>query len=314
VAAERLFRAMGSDAHVVVVGGPDADDLVGMAVARIERLEARWSRFRDDSEVSELNRRSGSAVRVSPETVELVRRAVEGWWLSGGAFDPTVLGAVLRAGYDRSFETLGDNAPPHPANPLGPGAPDIVVGGDTVALPAAVGFDPGGIGKGLAADMVVAELRAAGAEGACVNLGGDVAVSGTGPEGGGWTVAVEHELRPEPLAHLGLSAGAVTTSSTLRRRWRRDGKLRHHLVDPRTGEPSDSDLDHVTVVAGSAWVAEVLGKAVLLRGSTYCFDILGGTGAEALAVTTSGTIRSTPGLAAYLGGAELPAGRSVLAG
>ena len=85
-------------------------------------------------------------------------------------------------------------------------------------------------------------------------------------------------------------------------------ELRHHLVDPRTGEPSGSDLDHVTVVAGSAWVAEVLGKAVLLRGSTYCFDILGGTGAEALAVTTVGEARSTPGLAAYLGE------RSVLAG
>jgi hypothetical protein len=77
-------------------------------------------------------------------------------------------------------------------------------------------------------------------------------------------------------------------------------------MDPRTGQPSDSDLDHVTVVAASAWAAEVLGKAVLLRGSTYCFDILGGTGAEALAVTTSGEIRSTPGLAAFLGDADLP--------
>ena len=309
MAAERLFRAMGSDAHVVVVGGADADDLVDVAVARIERLESRWSRFRDGSEVSELNRRAGTTVQVSPETVELVRRAVEGWWLSGGAFDPTVLGAVVRAGYDRSFETLGHGRGPTPS-PLVTGAAGIVVGTDTVALPAGVGFDPGGIGTGLAADLVVAELLAAGADGACVNLGGDVAVAGTGPDGDGWTVAVEHELRPEPLAHLGLSSGAVTTSTTLRRRWRRGGELRHHLVDPRTGEPSDSDLDHVTVVAGQAWVAEILGKAVLLRGSTDCFDILGGTGAEGLAVTTSGQVRSTPGLAAYLGGAEL----SVLAG
>jgi thiamine biosynthesis lipoprotein len=309
VAAERLFRAMGSEAHLVVVGGADADDLLGMAVARIERLESLWSRFRGDSEVSELNRRAGTTVPVSPETVELVRRAVEGWWLSGGAFDPTVLGAVVRAGYDRSFEALGD-AGTHAPSPTVTAAADIVVGTDTVALPAGAGFDPGGIGKGLAADMVVAELLAAGAHGACVNLGGDVAVAGTGPDGAGWTVAVEHQLRPEPLAHLGLSSGAVTTSTTLRRRWRQGGQLRHHLVDPRTGEPSGSDVDHVTVVAGKAWVAEVLGKAVLLRGSTYCFDILGGTGAEALAVTTSGEVRTTPGLAAYMGDSEI----SVLAG
>src|SRR3954467_9222353 len=150
MAVERRFRAMGSDAHVVVVGDTRLADV---ALERIVRLERLWSRFLPDSEITRLNNTARDPVRVSHETIELVERSVEAWRLSGGVFDPTVLGAVLRAGYDRSFESLGDNAPPHPANPLGPGAPDIVVGGDTVALPAGVGFDPGGIGKGLAADM-----------------------------------------------------------------------------------------------------------------------------------------------------------------
>jgi thiamine biosynthesis lipoprotein len=296
---------MGTDAHVVIVGGRPDDGLLDRAQAHVDRLERRWSRFLPDSEVSELNRRAGHVVAVSADTAELVRRAVEGWWLSGGAFDPTVLGAVLRAGYDRSFETLGpDVAPGHSVLEIGTAG--IVVDGDTVRLPAGVGFDPGGIGKGLAADLVLADLLAAGAEGACVNLGGDVAVAGTGPEGDGWTVAVEHELAAEPVAILGLATGAVATSTTLRRRWGAGSDARHHLIDPRTGLPSDSDLDHVAVVAATAWAAEVLAKAVLLRGSAHPFDILGGTGAEALAVGTDRAVRSTPGLAAYLGGAELP--------
>jgi thiamine biosynthesis lipoprotein len=237
--------------------------------------------------------------------VELVRRAVDGWWISGGAFDPTVLGALLRAGYVRSFETLGP-ASPRGASPLDIGASDIVVDAGTVRLPDGVGFDPGGIGKGLAADLVLAELLDAGADGACVNLGGDVAVAGTGPGGLAWTVAVEHEWADGPVADLGLAAGAVATSTTLRRRWGPDGDVRHHLVDPRTGRPSESDVNHVTVVAASAWAAEVLAKAVLLAGSAHPFDILGGTGAEALAVTADGAVRATPGLASYLGGMPLP--------
>lgn len=304
MAAERVFRAMGSVAHVVVVGGPP--DLADRAEGRIERLEQLWSRFRPDSEVSEMNRRAGEAVPVSPETAELVRRAVRGWWLSGGAFDPTVLGAVLRAGYDRSFEAVVLQ-PGAGRSGLEIGASDIVVDDERVRLPAGVGFDPGGIGKGVAADLVTDELLGAGADGACVNLGGDVRVAGVGPEGQAWTVAVEHEWSDEPVASLGVACGAVATSTTLRRRWPVGGELRHHLVDPRTGLVSDSDLNHVTVVAASAWTAEVLAKAVLLRGSVDAFDILGGTGAEGLAVTMGGEVRSTSGLSAYLGDVRLPA-------
>ena len=150
---------MGSDAHVVVVGGP-AD------------LEGRWSRFLPDSEISELTRRTGEWVRLSPDTVLLVERALEAWRLTVGRFDPTVLGAVIRAGYDRSFEALDPSRAG--GSPLTVGAAGIEVDGDRVRLPSGVGFDPGGIGKGLAADLVVAETRAAGAAGACVNLGGDL--------------------------------------------------------------------------------------------------------------------------------------------
>ena len=161
---------MGSDGHLVVVGG--APGLVDHALDRIEQLEGRWSRFRPDSEISRLNAYAGQPLRVSSDTVELVERATAAWRLSGGAFDPTVLGPMLRAGYDRSFSELADRRPDdgQPAGRLDPsrlgiGAADIRIDGDLVALPVGTGFDPGGIGKGLAADLVVSELLAPGRPG-----------------------------------------------------------------------------------------------------------------------------------------------------
>jgi thiamine biosynthesis lipoprotein len=297
------FRAMGSDAHVMVIGGRPGLELA--ARRRIDRLESLWSRFVPDSEVSELNRRAGVPISVSRETRLLIERATEASTISGGSFDATVLGDLIRSGYDRTFDDL-------PAEPtsghslLVTGSQDIAIIGDAVRIPPGIGFDPGGIGKGLAADLVADEIMAAGADGACVNLGGDVRVRGVGPESSSWTVAVEHPWSPDPIALFGLRDGAVATSTTLRRAWRVNGQPRHHLIDPATGRPSDSDLTMVTAVTGEAWMAEVLAKAVLLRGSPHPFDLLGGTGVEALAVDRRGRVQATDGLAAYLGGATLP--------
>ena len=290
---------MGSDVHVIVVGG--AARLADDARARIDQLEQRWSRFIPHSEVSRLNRHAGSTIGVSRDTVLLVERAAAAWRFSGGAFDPTVLGPVIRAGYDRSFEQIGPSASDG-CSPLGLGAADIRVDGQTVRLPAGTGFDPGGIGKGLAADLVVSELLASGADGACVNLGGDIRVAGEAPAAGAWTVAVEHPSSVAPIVRLGLCDGAVATSTTLRRAWRVAGTPRHHLIDPRSGLPSDTDLDLATVVAAEAWVAEALTKSVLLKGGAFAFDVVDGTAAEALAVDRAGHVSTTPGLAAYLGG------------
>ena len=306
VVNERRFRAMGSDAHLVVVGGPDS--MLDVAERRIEQLEQRWSRFIATSEICELNRRAGDDVTVSVETALLVERAIEAWRLTGGGFDPTVLGAVLRAGYDVSFDDMPADKTvdtTRPASSLLTGCTDIRVEGCTVRLPAGTGFDPGGIGKGLAADLVIVDLFVAGAQGACVNLGGDLRVAGTGPLGDAWTVAVEHPLIAEPIAFVGLYAGAIATSTTLRRRWSVDGQQRHHLIDPSTGAPSDSDLELTTVIAGEAWIAEVLAKAALLRGSGRAFDIIA-DGVQALTVDTHGVVRTTPGFAEFTGAAPLP--------
>jgi FAD:protein FMN transferase len=287
------FRAMGTDVHVLVVGGPPS--LLDEARELVEALEARWSRFRPTSEVSRLNQLAGRPVRVAQETLTLVRRALDGASVTAGRYDPTVLGAVLRAGYDRSFELLAADPPPG-RSALGLGYRRIAVDAarSTVALPLGVGFDPGGIGKGLAADLLVHELLARGAAGACANLGGDLRVDGDAPGGGPWVVDVGHPLRREPATTIGLRRGAVATSSRVRRAWGPRGD-RHHLIDPATGRPARTGLAAATVVAAEGWQAEVMAKAAFVAGMPEGLRLLATTGTDGLLVDDRGSLHPSAG-------------------
>jgi thiamine biosynthesis lipoprotein len=293
--SELHFRSMGSDAHVIVEGG--CEQLADEARRHLFALEQLWSRFLPNSEVSALNEHAGRPVEVSSATVLLVQRAIEAWRITGGAFDPTVLGDVLRAGYDRTFDEL--TGEPDPST-LMLGCTDIEIAGNEVRLPAGTGFDSGGIGKGLAADIVAVEVMAAGADGVCINLGGDLRVLGTSADGS-WTVAVEHPAFDDPIARVGLEHGAIATSTTLNRRWVVGGEERHHLIDPHTGLPSSTDLTLATVIAGEAWIAEVMAKAVLLRGADRAFDLLDEHHTAALVVDDRGEVLMSEGFAAFIG-------------
>src|SRR5262249_52138131 len=153
-------------------------------------LETLWSRFRPTSEVSVMNALAGMPVRVSRETIALVQRALDGVRLTGGRFDPTVLGAVVRAGYDRTYTEIVPDAAPGDDRCLGAPLIEVDPVAGLVRVPAGVGFDPGGIGKGLAADVVAREL-ADRVDGLCVNIGGDLRLLGAAPEGPAWGVEVE---------------------------------------------------------------------------------------------------------------------------
>lgn len=309
--AERRFRAMGSDAHVIVMAD-DAAALLDLAQRMIDELEQRWSRFLPDSEVSLLNAAAGEPVMVTADTVLLVQRAIAAWRLTGGTYDPTLLDALRAAGYDRTFESLDSLDPAGagqsadaPLPMLRPGPTDIVIDGGSVRLPAGCGFDAGGIGKGLAADLVAQRLIDDGAAGVCINLGGDLRVRGESPTLNGWTLAIEHPWCATPIALVGLTDGAIATASVLRRVWQVGGETRHHLIDPATGLPAESDLALAAVIAGEAWLAEVMAKSVLLRGAADAFDLLD-TGTAAIAVGHDGRVQATTNLAAFTGGVAVP--------
>ena len=299
MAAESRFRAMGTDVHVVVVGG--SVTLVETARERIDDLERRWSRFRPTSEVSLLNQMAGHPVHVSWETLELVRRGIEGAALTGGSFDPTVLGDVIRAGYDRTFELLDERSGPGRSE-LRAGVRGIVIddAASTVTIPAGVGFDPGGIGKGLAADLVSEDLLARRARGVCVNVGGDLRVEGEPPYGEAWSVGVVHPFRRDRLVRIGVESGAVATSMRTRRVWGHPSEPAHHLIDPATGRPARSGLASATVIARRAWQAEVLAKGAFVSGLAEGLFLLAASGTEGMLVDDHGVVFPSAGLDAFL--------------
>ncbi|QXC61004.1 FAD:protein FMN transferase [Aquihabitans sp. G128] len=303
--ADRRFRAMGTDVHVVVHGQPE---LLDLAQAEVERLEALWSRFRADSEVTRANEQAGAWVAVSPETAHLVDRALRGWRVTSGHFDPTVLGDVIRAGYDRTFDQLLDR-PDAPVSHLRRGAGGVAVDlvEPAVRIPLGSGFDPGGMGKGLAADLVAARIAAEGAAGVLVNVGGDLRALGYGPGGEDWTVDIDPAATGLPLARVSLDRGALATSTVLRRRWRIDGRPKHHLIDPCTGEPADRGVVAASVLAAEGWQAEVLAKAALVGGLDVGLALLHQVGATGVLVDEVGTLHRAPGFDRFVVADRSPA-------
>ena len=305
---ETRFRVMGSDAHLVLVGGDPL--LLDDARAHLELLEARWSRFRASSELSRLDASPGRPVVVSRDTFAVIAHAVDAWHRTGGRFDPTVLPALRAAGYDRDFEAvIADSGwvttglrPPIPA----PGCAGIVLDATVgaVTLPDGVVLDLGGIGKGYAADLVATALCAAGVDGACVNLGGDLRVVGRSPDADHWTIQIDDPfgrdasggVNPGPIA---VGEGGVATSSRVRRAWGRDGRQLHHLIEPATGTSARTGLAAVTVVAGEAWWAEVLAKAAFVAGPDEGASIVCDAGATGLFVHDDGRVEALPGLDAF---------------
>jgi thiamine biosynthesis lipoprotein len=277
------FAAMGTDIELLL----DADDasLLTEVEAEFRRLETLLSRFRSDSELSQLNDAGGG--HVGPELLDVIELAVEARTASGGRFDPTVHDAVVAAGYDRSFELLDDGPAVAAATARTGGAVVVDRTAGHVALEPGFRLDLGGIAKGWAADRALAVLVDAGP--ALVNAGGDVAAAGRV-----WPVAVE---AARGKITLGVEDGGVATSGRDRRTWVVNGRAQHHLIDPATGSPADGDVLTVTVAAPSAAEAEVLAKTLFLAGdAARALDEADLAGIPTVLVTSAGDVLLAGGL------------------
>lgn len=289
-------HVMSCDATVVATFGPDTFDavdaaaIVTAAIDRLHALEARWSRFRPTSEVSRLNSAPTVAHVVSDDTIRLVDHLLHGWRATDGAFDPTLLGAIIHLGYDASRDAAGSISPLASWNGLR-GRPDAIVVDRvhrTVRLGTGTSIDPGGLGKGLAADIVSAEMIAGGATGALVEVGGDLRVRGVAPAGDGWPIDITDR------GHILLVAdGGVATSTTRRRTWTIEGVSRHHLVDPGTLRSTDSAVEVCTVVANSAAWAEAFTKIAFVRGASHALAEYESLGLAASIVTSDGALETS---------------------
>jgi thiamine biosynthesis lipoprotein len=262
------FRSMGTDVTLI---GPTGSAEFGIAAAAVrtvfDREDRRFSRFRADSELSRVNARAGSWTTVSLELAAVVDLALVGWEETQGRFDPTVLDAVIAAGYDRDFDELLDGARGALRLPIPCGrAGEVQLLGDRLRLPDRVGLDLGGLAKGWTADVAAAASVACGLPWALVNAGGDFRLVGETPLEGVHVGVTDPEVLDVDLARVVIDHGALATSSVTRRAW---GPGLHHLIDPATGRPADGSILQATVWATTCAEAEIRSKDALLLGEEY---------------------------------------------
>jgi len=290
------YASMGTELVVLALSefdeaGPRVRDLF------IE-WDRRFSRFRADSELSQVNAAAGKTVLVSEAFARVIRRALDAAAASDGLFDPTLATQLVDIGYDASFTELpldrpGALAHAHPVGAWREIALDDVA--STIRLPAGVGLDLGGIAKGMAVDAAIALLDSLGIRPAAVSAGGDLAVLGTPPGLDAWAIELS-EVAGEP--QLGVVAGALATSTVARRRWRVAGTERHHIIDPRTNVSAESGLRSVSVVADDCARAEVAAKVALILGPLDGRRFLAARGLTGVLQGDDGRVETTGGWAA----------------
>jgi len=243
------FRAMGTDVAIVT-----ADDPATEATRELfQRVEARCSRFREDSELTAINMAAGDHVELSPFMEKLLAIAAELRDRTGGLVDAGLGGAVAAWGYDRTFEEVvdRDTAPTALLD-----HPNWHLDGHTLIREPSVAMDLGGIAKGWTCDRAVEQGLAV-----MVSAGGDVRSADSDTQ-------VEIMDPWDGIAAVvPLGVGALATSSITRRRWQVGETAAHHLIDPRTLAPAVTPVLSASVVAPTAVEAEAGAKAVLLQGA-----------------------------------------------
>jgi thiamine biosynthesis lipoprotein len=262
------FYAMGSDCTVHLYGGTAKDHelIVAAAEEEIRRIEARYSRYRSDSELARINKVAaiGGVIDIDAETAGLIAYAKACFGKSDGAFDIT--SGLLRTVWDFSASRLPDQSSIGAVLPF--------IGFDKVALvnsqlhfgQPGIELDFGGLGKEYAADRAAEVCLELGACHGFVDLGGDIRVIGPQPDGLPWRIDIRHPSEADRLvAEIALPTGALATSGDYERFIEVDGRRYCHILNPKTGWPVQG-LSSATVISDRCLVAGSLSTAAMLKG------------------------------------------------
>lgn len=294
------FRAMNTTVMLAAEGELAVE---GMHATKgfIDECEQRFSRFLPASEISELNRLSGESLQVSTELMDMLQLSVKYHRETNGIYDPSILMDLKRAGYNKSMDEIqahGASAAPHVSERVSqPAFQEISLDSARrrVRLPRGMEIDLGGIAKGWIVEKA-ARLLNQFAPVCGVSAGGDILFIGQPADGMDWDVYLEDPRDPtQMLAQLHIPSGAVATSTVMKRSWTQGGTVRHHLIDPRTGEPAKTEWLSVTVICPNIVAADVLAKSLLIGGPSTAAKLLEiNPQATFIAVDASGNLIGSP--------------------
>lgn len=266
---EASFTAIGTTCSVVATDPSALLPAVAIARDELNALDAAASRFRTDSELSRINALAefGDLTSpISPLLRDYVRAGLRVAQMTQGLVDPTVGHAVVAAGYDEDIDQVRGTLRRSWAAPPAPGWHTLALTNDSLRLPHRCVIDLGASAKAHAADRIAAKLRRALPGSFLVNLGGDIAVAGDGPDGW-WHVGVE-DASGSLLQSVRVRDAGVATSSTALRTWSTIAGPAHHIVDPRTGQVASSAWTQAAVIADTALEANAWSTAAIVLGDS----------------------------------------------
>lgn len=268
------FNSMSTMVQIMINQELFANDL--MPVYKLfEAIEDTCSRFKEESELSRLNLQIGKEVEVSHDLFAILKEALRFYEETNGVFNPGILSAIENSGYNKSIEHIRGRelgASPQSA-PVTMNIPPYQLNESKQSVVLNTRIDLGGIAKGWVVDRA-AELLSKYGYG-FVNVGGDIRIFGDLPRP--LNVGIEDPQDPtKMISSIQVSEGGVATSTSMKRRWKMDGRNKHHLIDATTGEPSSSSIISSTVTAPTAVEADVLAKVILLLGEEKGKSLIAG--------------------------------------
>ena len=279
---ERIAMGVTCVATVVGIG---SHDLAVDCLDLVEELESLWSRFIPTSDISQLNSANGQPTVVDRRTLTLIHHMIAAHQATDGAYNPTRLPLQIAAGDASSLITDRRTELPADAVVFSHLSGIHIFHDGKVSLPRGMTLDAGGIGKGLAADLILQFALEQGAQAACINLGGDMAIN-TG-DSIGWDVEILSPIDSEVILDtVRIAVGAVATSSLFARQRNGAGITSHLFTDS-----SAHDTQHTvgaTVIANSAAWSEAWTKYAILSNPTQAIDTLTSTGLAAMLVSADG--------------------------
>lgn len=260
------FKAMNTTLHTWLLNKEQQ--------AKVEQwfhfVENKLSRFKPDSELSQMNRSNGKPFFMSPLMFEIMSEAIRYFKETNGLFNPFMGHIIEGLGYRESFEKLTTPTTRKWELPRQTSDEPYLLDArmKCITLQRGIQVDLGGIAKAWSANYMMNKLRQSGVARGAINAGGDIV--SWGAVEADWEISIAHPLHPDrDIVTVRANNGfGIATSSRIKRSWKdQDGFLHHHLIDPRTQQSSTSDLIQVSVISTDLTIAEIATKCVLLLGS-----------------------------------------------
>lgn len=263
----RKCLALDTVVDITVYG--EHDDVLDTMEEALDDYEARLSVTKETSEIAMLNKSGGEYKKVSTDIYNIINSAKRVNEITDGAFDISVYPIVKAWGFTGD-EYRVPNQDEIDRLKLNVNSKNIILDSDTLSVRLTTGMqiDLGGIAKGYISSKMISSMEKSGVESAIVSLGGNVQVLGTKPDGSAWRVGIQHpDYSDCYIGVLSLINEAAITSGGYQRYFVQDGKTYHHIIDPDTGAPAETDILSVTVVTDKPIDGDGLSTAFFVMGT-----------------------------------------------